>query len=107
MTDAIEWLKNSRYQTRETVVAFAVYEIESLRQQLVNDQRELTLGDTREFILKQRLAECQASIKQAKREAYLRAAEYCRSLWRGSEEKYQLYENDVEDGIRRMAEELK
>jgi DNA repair exonuclease SbcCD ATPase subunit len=45
-------------------------------------------------------------VKEAKREALLDAAEYCDNQWRWSEGEYQEYEQDVGDGIRRMAKEL-
>jgi hypothetical protein len=50
--------------------------------------------------------ELRQMLKSAKRDALLEAAEYCDNQWRWSEAEYQQYEQDVGDGIRRMAEEL-
>ena len=44
--------------------------------------------------------------KAGQHEALLEAAEYCDNQWRWSEAEYQEYEQDVGDGIRRMAKEL-
>ena len=104
--DEIESLRQQQvtWQTEaETTVSSLELEIEKLRQQLVACQARLagTMGtpDAPPINLN-------ALKRQWQREALLEAAEYCDNQWRWSEAEYQEYEQDVGDGIRRMAKEL-
>ena len=128
-----DWMTIDQTTSPASRMAEAAYEIQSLRQQLAECQaREKVLRNALQGLCNlvfhpsveadESLTEIVAAKaalampsdstaldelkRQWQREALLEAAEYCDNQWRWSEAEYQQYEQDVGDGIRRMAKEL-